>query len=168
MPPPEAIAGSYEGPDGKKIKVAPLTDEDRRTIVRWIDLGCPIDREFDPKNFAKRGFGWMLDDHRPTLAMTYPRARMNEPLTRLLIGMHDYDSGLDLDSFSVVADFPLDGSPAGENLARKFKALPDSRWELILTQPLTNLARGKVTISIKDRQGNVTRVERTFSVSAKR
>ncbi len=30
MPPPEAVAGTYDGPDGKKIKVAPLTDEDRR------------------------------------------------------------------------------------------------------------------------------------------
>ena len=41
MPPPEAVAGTYVGPDGKKVKVAPLTDEDRRTLVRWIDLGCP-------------------------------------------------------------------------------------------------------------------------------
>ena len=48
MPPPEAVAGTYVGPDGKKIKVAPLTDEDRRTLVRWIDLGCPIDLDFDP------------------------------------------------------------------------------------------------------------------------
>ena len=48
MPPPEAVAGTYVGPDGKKIKVAPLTDEDRRTLVRWIDLGCPIDLDYDP------------------------------------------------------------------------------------------------------------------------
>ena len=50
MPPPEAVAGTYVGPDGKKIKVAPLTDEDRLTIVRWIDLGCPIDLDYDPAN----------------------------------------------------------------------------------------------------------------------
>ena len=37
MPPPEAV---------KKGKVQPLSDEDRRTIVRWIDLGCPIDLDF--------------------------------------------------------------------------------------------------------------------------
>ena len=53
MPPPEAVAGTYEGPDGKKIKVAPLTDEDRRTIFRWIDLGCPVDLDFDPKEPAR-------------------------------------------------------------------------------------------------------------------
>ena len=43
MPPPEAVAGSYVAADGKKIKVAPLTDEDKRTLIRWIDLGCPIE-----------------------------------------------------------------------------------------------------------------------------
>ena len=43
MPPPDAVKGTYKGPGGKLIKVAPLSDEDRLTIVRWIDLGCPID-----------------------------------------------------------------------------------------------------------------------------
>jgi hypothetical protein len=41
MPPPEAV---------KDGKVKPLTDEDRRTLLRWIDLGCPIDLDYDPKN----------------------------------------------------------------------------------------------------------------------
>ena len=39
MPPPEAV---------KAGKVKPLTDEDRLTLVRWIDLGCPIDLDYDP------------------------------------------------------------------------------------------------------------------------
>src|SRR5262249_15680465 len=73
MPPPAAVAGTYEGPDGKKIKVAPLTDEDRRTLFRWIDLGCPVDVR-ETKNPQKRGSGWLLDDQRPTLILTYPRA----------------------------------------------------------------------------------------------
>ena len=40
MPPKKAV---------NQGKVKPLTDEDRRTIVRWIDLGCPIDLDFDPR-----------------------------------------------------------------------------------------------------------------------
>ena len=52
MPPPESVAGNYAGPDGKKIKVAPLTDEDRLTLVRWIDLDCPVDLDCD---LAKTG-----------------------------------------------------------------------------------------------------------------
>src|SRR5262249_55575625 len=47
MPPAEAVAGTYIGPDGQKIKVAPLSDEDRRMLIRWIDLGCSIDLRFD-------------------------------------------------------------------------------------------------------------------------
>src|SRR5262249_56578349 len=62
MPPPEAVAGTYVGADGKKIKLAPLSDEHKRTLVRWLDLGCPIDLDYDPAKPQDRGFGWMLDD----------------------------------------------------------------------------------------------------------
>src|SRR5262249_45820240 len=116
MPPPEAVAGTYDGPEGKKIKVAPLTDEDRRTIPPWLDLGCPIDVD-DPKQPQRRGNGWLLDDQRPTLTLTYPQAGVNESLQRILVGMYDYNTGLDMDSFQVVADFPIDGVAARENLA---------------------------------------------------
>ncbi len=166
MPPPEAVAGTYTAPDGRKIKVAPLSDEDRLTLVRWVDLGCPIDLAYDPAHPERRGQGgWMMDEQRPTLTLTYPKTGVNEPLTRLLVGMHDYDTGLDLDSFAVVADFPLDGVPAGQNLAGKFRPKPDGVWELRLGTPIKDLPRGKLTVSVKDRQGNVSRLERTFSVA---
>ncbi len=164
MPPPAAVAGTYVGPGGKKVKVAPLTDEDRRTIVRWIDLGCPIDLDHDPAQPQRRGYGWMCDDQRPTLTLTYPRAGHNPELTRLLVGMHDYYSGLDLASFRMTADFPLDGVAPGEDLAPRFRPKSEGVWELRLKRPLTRLARGTLTVSVKDRQGNISRVERTFSV----
>jgi hypothetical protein len=166
MPPPAAVAGTYVGPEGEKIKVAALCDEDRRALVRWIDLGCPIDLDYDPKHPEQRGYGWMLDDNRPTLTLTYPRAGANHgPLSRILVGMHDHDTGLDLKSFQVVADFPVNGvAAAGTNLAPSFKAKTPGVWELTLTRPITKLSRGKLTVSVKDRQGNVTRIERTFSI----
>jgi len=166
MPPPEAVAGTYKGPDGKAIKVAPLSDEDRRTLVRWIDLGCPVDLDRDAKDPNRAG-GWLLDDNRPTLALTYPRAGANESLSRILVGMHDHYSGLDADSFTVTADFPVDGVPAGQNLATKFRPASQGVWELKLTAPITELPRGGLTVSVKDRQGNTTRIERTFSVRSK-
>ncbi|HKB38700.1 MAG TPA: hypothetical protein VKD72_19815, partial [Gemmataceae bacterium] len=135
MPPPEAVAGTYKSADGRTIKVAPLTDEDRRTLVRWIDLGCPIDLDFDSKQPEKRGFGWMGDDNRPVLTLTYPKAGDNPKLSRILVGMFDYYSGLDTDSFEVTADFAIDGTAAGENLAKKFKAVAQGVWELKLAQP---------------------------------
>jgi hypothetical protein len=80
--------------------------------------------------------------------------------------MHDYGTGLDENSLEVVADFPVDDVPAGENLAKKFKALTDYRWELQLTRPIAQLAKGKLTVSVKDKQGNTSCIERTFSVGS--
>src|SRR5262249_5182860 len=123
MPPPEAVR------DGK---VKPLTDEDRRTLVRWADLGCPIDLAFDPKDPAKRGDGWLFDDQRPTLTVTYPRPGVNDRLDRILVGMHDYYTGLDRETFEVTADFPIDGVAAGQNLAGRFRQVSQDVWELRL------------------------------------
>jgi hypothetical protein len=155
MPPPEAV---------KAGKVKPLTDEDRLTLVRWIDLGCPIDLDHDPANPEERGHGWMLDDTRPTLTMTYPRAGANPPLTRVLVGMYDYYTGLDMDSFTAAADFEVDGVRPGENLAARFKEKSEGVYELKLATGIKELQRGTLTVAVKDRQGNVTRIERTFSV----
>lgn len=157
MPPPAAV---------KSGKVAALTDEDRRTIVRWIDLGCPIDLhpQFDPKNVTAKTSGYLADDHRPTLTLTYPQVGANEKLTRILIGMHDYESGLDPDSFQVTADVALDGVAAGENLAAKFRKKTDGVYEWKLTKPVTELSQGNLVVLVKDREGNVTRIVRTFSV----
>jgi hypothetical protein len=63
----------------KSGKVQPLSDEDRRTIVRWIDLGCPIDVDpnYDPIDPEARRSGWIGDDQRPTLTLTYPQPGAN-------------------------------------------------------------------------------------------
>jgi hypothetical protein len=167
MPPPEAVAGTYVGPDGRRVKVAPLTDEDRLTFVRWIDLGCPIDLDRDPRHPEGRGQGWMADDQPPTLTLNYPRRGGNSALSRIVVGMHDHETGLDIATFEVVADFPVDGMRAGENLAPRFQAKAAGVWELPFRRPITQLAAGRIVVSVKDRQGNVARIERTFSVSAR-
>lgn len=157
MPPESAV---------KAGKVKPLSDEDRRTIVRWIDLGCPIDLDprYDPKVADSPSYGWLGDDQRPTIALTFPSAGQNKALSRILIGMTDAYKGLDVATFTVTADFEVDGAPAGENLAKKFTPLADSRWELKLKHPITELAKGTLIVSVRDRQGNTGRIMRTFSV----
>jgi hypothetical protein len=166
MPPPAAVEGTYTGPKGEKIKVAPLTDEDKRTLVRWIDLGCPIDLDFDSAKPQAAGHGWMLDDNRPTLTVTYPRAGANTELNRILVGMHDYGSGIDPTSFGVTADFAIDGVKPGDNLAAKFKEKSQGVHEFRLATPIRELQGGTLTVSVKDRQGNISRIERTMSVRA--
>jgi hypothetical protein len=156
MPPPKAVAAG---------KVKALSDEDKRTLVRWIDLGCPLDLAYDPAMPEKRGSGWMLDEGRPTLALTEPRAgRSSAPLTRMLIGMHDYYAGLDADSFTVTAEFEFDGVAPGENLASRFKPRGDGVWELRLARPIAALSQGVINVAVKDREGNQTRIERVFQI----
>ncbi len=141
-------------------KVPPLSDEDKRTLVRWIDLGCPIDLDFDPAKPQATGYGWMLDENRPILTVVRPTPgdngkSVNQPI---IIGMHDYYSGLDMKSFKVVADFPIDGIPAGENLAAKFQAKTQGVWEMQLATPIS-VSRGKLVVSVRDRRGNLATVE---------
>jgi hypothetical protein len=159
MPPPDAVAGRGKGPDGQPVKVAPLSDEDKLTLARWVDIGCPIDRD------AARG--WMLDEGRPTLTLTYPRAGANARLDRLLVGMHDYGTGLDLATFQVTADVALDGVEPGENLAPRFRQVAAGVWELRLTSPPESLPQAKVRVEVRDRQGNTTRIERSFFLARK-
>lgn len=155
MPPPAAV---------KAGKVKPLTDEDRLTLIRWIDLGCPIDLDYDPKQPSRRGYGWMLDDNRPILTITFPRAGRNAKLDRILLGMHDYDSGLREDSLVVSADFPIDGAEPGTNLAPRFRKSSRGVRELRLAKPITQLNSGKIIVTVRDRQGHVSKIVRTISV----
>jgi hypothetical protein len=164
-PPAEAVAGTYVAPDGAKIKVAALSDEDKRTIIRWIDLGCPIDFDYDAANPTARGYGWMLDDNRPTLAVTLPRAGNNPAgVDRVLVGFYDYDTKIIEKSFSVKADVEIDGVAAGQELADHFKPAGANVYEWKLSKAIVGLERATLTVSVKDGQGNVARVERTFMV----
>jgi hypothetical protein len=78
--------------------------------------------------------------------------------------MYDYGSGIDHGNFRVVADFAVDGVAGGENLAGRFQEKAQGVWELKLSRPLTRLEHGLLTVSVADRQGNVSRIERTFTV----
>jgi hypothetical protein len=140
-------------------KAPPLSDEDKRTLVRWIDLGCPIDLDFDPANPQAVGYGWMLDDNRPILTALLPTAGDNSG-GRIVVGMHDYYSGLDMKTFTVTANFTINGIAAGKNLAAKFRETAQGVWEMQLQDRVPT--RGKLVFSVRDRQGNIARLERTL------
>jgi hypothetical protein len=165
MPPPEAVAGMLRRPDGSLIEVEPLSDQDRRTIVRWIDLGCPIDLDYDPAQPDRRGYGWMCDDNRPTLSLSQPEPGYNGALARILVGMDDYYTGLDLATFQVTATIPVNGVAPGGNLADRFLPIDEGVWSLALDPPLEQAADAELTVSIRDRAGNESRIERRFSVA---
>jgi hypothetical protein len=164
MPPPEAVAGRYQDSSGRTIRVAPLNEEDRLTLVRWIDLGCPIDLDFDSKNPQKRGQGWLADDNRPTLSVSSPQPGVNGPLSEIVLGMHDYDSGLELKSLDIRASFPVQGRQAGTNLADLAQPGRSGIWRVALGEALDSLVEGTLRVRVRDQAGNWTRIDRVFSI----
>ncbi len=64
----------------------------------------------------------------------------------------------------IILAFTKWDEPAGENLAAKFQATTQGVWEWKLEQPLDSLPAGTLMVSVADRQGNVTRIERKVAV----
>jgi hypothetical protein len=156
MPPPDAV---------KVGKVKPLTDDDRRTLARWIDLGCPIDLDFDAERPNDRGYGFACDDNRPVLTLASPQPRANEKLDSIVIGAYDYYSGLRDETLEVIADFDVGDVKAGENLAKQFEKASPGTWEMKLKEPMTSLKSGLLIVRVFDIQGNKSEIRRRFSVS---
>ncbi|MBI3843279.1 MAG: hypothetical protein HY292_01445, partial [Planctomycetes bacterium] len=140
----------------------PLSEDEKMTIARWIDLGCPI----DVGALSGSTRGWFLDDLKPTLTMSSPRAGANaNPISFIRVGAADADSGIDATSLSVTADFAVGSRAAGAELVSLGHRDGDGIWTIPLPQPLGPGFSGTVHASVRDVQGNVTRVACRFSVS---
>ena len=152
MPPPDSDPAQYPR----------LTEDEKMTIARWIDLGCPITSQ---DGGIDQDLGWFADELRPTLDISLPLAgRREQPLDRFRIGAFDYYAGLDMSTLSVKADFEVGGRAPGTELAAVFQSAGEHIWEMVLPEPITQLDRGTLTVSIQDQTGNVTELARTFSV----
>lgn len=151
-------SGTMMPPPGSPV--APLTADEKLMFVRWIDLGAPIDT-------GNPDLGWFLDDLKPTVALSMPRPRANvAPLETIRFGLADADSGIDLASLSVSADFVVDGRPPGTQLADLAEADGEGIWRIALSPPLQAAWNRHVDISVRDLQGNTTRIRRAFFVGA--
>ncbi len=143
----------------------PLTEIERATIARWVDLGAPIDLPQRQDGAGPARYGWFLDDLRPTLAVSLPRPGPNPgPLAAIRVGVADAHSGVEPGSLSIVADFPVAGRKPGSELADLARQENDGIWTVHLASPIRSLERGSLTVRVSDRQGNVTTVQRTFAV----
>ncbi len=154
------FTGSVMPPPGSGVP--PLSDDEKMTVARWIDLGAPI-------NWGGGGstpWGWFLDEIRPTLTMSTPRPGENtQPVGEIRIGVADAHTGLDINTLSVSADFQVAGRAAGSELADLAVGAGDGIYAIALDAPITSLAGTHVRAEIADFQGNITRVDRSFSVN---
>jgi|CXWL01.1.fsa_nt_gi hypothetical protein len=138
-----------------------LSEDEKLTVARWIDLGCPIDLAAQD---GVPGYGWFADDNRPTVAVSLPRAGGNAlPVTKIRFGLADAVSGVNLATLSVTLDVAVAGRPANAELADLALPVADGVYEIALGGALPNLLGRHLRVAVRDGQGNVTRVDRQFS-----
>ncbi len=142
----------------------PLTHDEKATFARWIDLGCPIDSDGET---APGAWGWFLDDLRPTLAVSSPRAgALDRPVTEIVVGVADAYTGIASGSLSVKAGIALAGRAAGAELADLFTQRDHGIYAMTLSEPLLSSEPARIDFEIADLQGNIARVATTFRVIA--
>jgi hypothetical protein len=141
--------------------VPALSEDEKMMIARWIDLGAPV----DSANASEAALGWFHDEQKPTLSLPWPNIGSNAPIGSIKIGAYDLDSGISWASLSVKCNISIAGRPAEAELADLFVGDDEIR-ALNFTTALQNLSNARITVSIKDLQGNSQRIERTFSVRA--
>lgn len=125
----------------------PLDDNEKQALIRWVDTGAG--RDLHPGDPTKNGV--KADDLRPTLNVI-PRSREPQPIDRILIGVHDYESGVDLDSLFVELD--------GDVISDHFAYDPSEHvFKSMLPEPMT---KGRLVVEIRDNAGNVTHCDRVF------
>jgi hypothetical protein len=72
-----------------------LSDKEKRTIARWVDLGGPID--FPQTD----GFGYTDDSQLPIINLASPSNGINSADNEIIIGFHDAKSGIDWNSLAL-------------------------------------------------------------------
>jgi hypothetical protein len=134
-----------------------ITDKEKRTIARWVDLGGPID--FPETN----GFGYTDDYQLPVVNVYTPFAGDNSVGTQLKVGFADAKSGLDWSTLRVSYHALSDGveKTIPVNTGTDVDFLKN-----ILTVNLP-IPTGEyiITVSMNDMSGNAGIVTRRFKIS---
>jgi len=144
--------------------VPPLTEDEKITFARWVDLGCPINTG-ELTSAQDGALGWFLDENRPTLAVSSPRPNINAgPFTEIRIGLADAYTGVNGGTLSVKADFPVNGRAAGAELSDLAASAAPGVFTIALSPPIPTLGDGHVFASVADQQGNVTKMDVRFSI----
>lgn len=141
-----------------------LSEEDKMTLARWIDLGVPTARPDGREAQA----GWFTDELRPTLNISWPRAgeSVAGALNRIEFVADDYYSGLNSNSLKVTANFPINGNAPGQNIASAFSSNGQGKWTMPLSIGPDAMSSGTITVEIADLAGNIARQESTFRLRA--
>ncbi len=145
-----------------------LTWDEKAKLIRWIDLGAPIDMCSWPGHpCGNPTWGWFEDDLRPTLwaSPTVAEARAG-PVSAITVAAYDLESGLAAGTMSVTFDVAIGGQPPGTNFAAGISPGNGATVAAPLPASVDLAASGAtMTVAIADVAGHVAKVVRTFSAS---
>ena len=111
-----------------------LAIDQQMTFARWVDLGCPINAGHGTDN---EEYGWFLDDVRPALTVTTPRAGTNRQAWQSIeFGVADAYSGLALDTLSITANIAIEGRSPGTELAVLAQLVGDGIHRIDFATPI--------------------------------
>ncbi len=159
-----------------------ITDEEKRTIARWVDLGSPIDFP------VTDGVGYTDDYQQPVVNIYTPHLGGNT-VTELKVGFNDAKSGIDWNTLSVkyfeidpgfVSQMPDPATIVDIDAAlatlKQFIASVEQPIAINVTQDVSakniltkNLALGSgeyvLTVSVNDMTGNTGIAYRRFKIN---
>jgi hypothetical protein len=138
-----------------------LTDEEKRLIARWVDLGAPMDLDRPKERYTE-------DDMLPVVAVAEPARGMNPQGTqRVVVGLFDGDTGIDMSTLSITLNQDLAGFPQGSDLSGSgsFNAAT-SVLTVNLPSPLPAGTGYLLTVSAQDNAGNARTEKISFDVAS--
>jgi len=126
-----------------------LTDLEKRSIARWVDLGSPI-------NFPTTdGFGYTDDNQLPVINVFRPKRGYNATPVNWKIGVTDAKSGIDLSTFRAtytpISEQGALGTPVNISIDTS-----DFSATGVITIPKLNRLKYLLEISVRDLAGNIS------------
>lgn len=141
---------------GASHDVAGLTDTERRTLARWVDLGSPVDLT------VTDGAGYRDDSQAPTIAVDISRGQSRTG-GRFRVGARDAKSGVDWSTLSVQYSTTVSNSPVWNSVSLT-GITPSADGVVVL--PSIKEANYILRVSVDDVAGNTAVYESTVETQA--
>ena len=148
---PKAIAKETPTTDHRGL----FTAAELRTLRTFIDTGALL--AYSPDG--------LRDDTPPTVAIADPGTA---PWDAVIVGLYDYQSGLDLASLSIRIQIQEGGTSGwrDQDVAAACQPLDDHRWQCGLPSPVTPPVRATVDVRIRDTSGVWKQQARQVTIAA--
>ena len=129
-------------------EVSGLTDEEKRVVARWVDLGSPVN--FDITD----GFGYTDDNQLPIINVAHPRRGVASASNDWVIGFADAITGVNLDSFQISYQEQLSANEFSNPISVSVSENMITDKGVLKIASQTNARKFILHVSVSDLAGN--------------